>query len=202
MPCGVVSGAWVTIAWSSAMIAPPGRSSRCWCFSQTKQALTAARLPAGSDDSGSRGRQVAGGDEVLLGGSQAGREAPAVEVGASPGSGEVEPLTERGVEGPQPVAVVAELGDDLGRGPVGVAVDLVVEPPLGCRLGQALDVELVEDQGPAGAHELGQAAAGVPQRVDVVQGDHADGRVEARGRLQDLVQRDGADAGRGGLRVD
>src|SRR4051812_7180394 len=73
--------------------------------------------------------------------------------------------------------VLAEVGGPVGR----VAVDVEAgrgalrRLPSGGALVEAVDVELVDHEPAAGAHDLGQALARRDERLDVVQRDHRHG---------------------------
>ncbi len=91
----------------------------------------------------------------------------------------------------QRVQVRLELRDHLGRVPVALLARLApaLQEPRGRRLVESGDVEFVDDERPARAHDLGQPPAGRPERLDVVQRDDRDRRVERGLRLGDVEER-------------
>ncbi len=78
----------------------------------------------------------------------------------------------------------------------------LLEPPGGGAEVEGADVELVDDERPAGLDQLAEPAAGLLERLDVVEGDDRDrGRERGRG-LVEIGEGDGADVVAVRLRVD
>src|SRR5581483_2455584 len=131
-------------------------------------------------------------------------QVPAVQVAASHRGGEVEVGLERRDDPADRVDVLAQVGDDRRR--ARFLVEVAQEPPLREQPGrralvERVDVELVDQQGPAGPDELAEPAARLLERLHVVERHHGERCVEGRGVLE-LVQGDGEDALAGRLRID